>query len=98
MTLKNDELWAGLESDGEDTVRIKLAQGLYGQNKRPLVKEWLRQNELIRSEKKVSDFEQRAKEELRIASSARNAAWVAAIAAILSAIIAVVAVTYGGGK
>ena len=98
MIVKKDELWAGLESDGEDTVRIKLAQGLYGQNKRPLVQEWLRQNELIRSEKKVSDFEQRAKEELRIASSARNAAWVAAIAAILSAIIAVVAVTYGGGK
>ena len=53
MIVNKDELWAGLEVDGEQTVRVKLAQGLYGRNKGPLVEEWLRRKELICSEEKV---------------------------------------------
>jgi hypothetical protein len=40
-----DELWAKLEALGEDAVRLRLAQGVYGERKKPLVVEWLRRRE-----------------------------------------------------
>ena len=82
MTTEN-ELWSELEEMGEDTVRARFAGGAYGRfgNRRTLVEEWLRRQEVSRS-----DFSNR--EQISIARSAKNAAWIAAIAAIISMIIA----------
>jgi len=40
-----DKLWAKLEETGESEVRIKLASGVYGKWKVPLIMEWLRRKE-----------------------------------------------------
>lgn len=44
MTDPDDELFAKLEDEGEETVSRNLAKGIYGSrgNKRELVVEWLR--------------------------------------------------------
>jgi len=36
-----EELWAELDALGEDAVRLRLRQQVYGARKRPLVEEWL---------------------------------------------------------
>lgn len=40
-----DELWEQLDSLGLSEVKIKLAQGVYGERKRKLVEEWVHQKE-----------------------------------------------------
>jgi len=40
-----NELWPKLEQDGVPEVRKKLAMGVYAQNKKPIIEEWLRRKE-----------------------------------------------------
>ncbi|MBU0477902.1 hypothetical protein KKC91_04985 [bacterium] len=85
MSIDPKVLFPILENTGESQVRIKLAQGVYGEEKIPIVYEWLR----IKDEERINLSSSRNKaaalEQLRIASSAKNAAWIAAIAAIIAA-------------
>jgi hypothetical protein len=88
-TSKAEQFWAQLDALGETEVRLKLATGFYGgyenQDRRPLVKEWLRRRDHERLE--ASNLAHR-----RSARNANTAAWVAAIAAIVAAICAVVTI------
>ena len=43
MTVEKDRLYKKLEHIGEFTVRENLANGVYGENRRELVEEWLEQ-------------------------------------------------------
>lgn len=42
---KDQNLWAKLDTLGEDEVRLRVAKGIYGESKLPLVNEWLRRRE-----------------------------------------------------
>ena len=84
MEIDKEKLWSELESMGEDEVMLSIAHNRYNQAKLALVYEWLRRQESSRNES--SRIEQR-----RIARSAKNAAWTAAIAAIMAAVCAIVA-------
>lgn len=77
-----ENLFAELEQGGEPTVRNRLAQGVYGQHKTPLVIEWLHQKEQARADLL-------ANENLKTTKSAHKAAWVAACAAVASALAAI---------
>ena len=43
MAVDKDRLFKKLEHVGEYVVRENLANGVYGENRRPLVEEWLEQ-------------------------------------------------------
>ncbi len=61
-----DKLWAELEATGESDVRIKLASGVYGSWKVPLIKEWLRRKEERSS--KVNIYEEARGFERKVAA------------------------------
>jgi hypothetical protein len=83
--MSDDELYFGdFERAGEDVVRNNLALKLYVDKRAGLASEWLARKE--RSRREISNSEQ-----IRIARSAKNAAWLAAIAAIVAAIVAAIA-------
>ena len=82
MITNAEELFAKLEQEGEPTVRTRLAQGVYGQQKTPLVIEWLHQKEQFRADIL-------ANENLKTTKSAHLAAWVAACAAVVSTLAAI---------
>lgn len=71
-------------------MREKLYAGKYGEHKRPYVIVWLQEQEVAR--RAISDAEIAASNSrhLSVATSAKNAAWAAAIAAIISVIAAAV--------
>lgn len=48
MPIDPQELWPKLEELGEDEVRLKVSQGVYGEKKRASVEEWLRRKEQAR--------------------------------------------------
>lgn len=79
------EFWEKLEHEGESTVRRRLAEGVYGAQKRPLVEEWLKKKDFERNIDRHQDL-------FKVAKSAKHAAWVAAIAACISAIAAFFAI------
>ncbi|HEX9771011.1 MAG TPA: hypothetical protein VGA50_17695 [Kiloniellales bacterium] len=79
-----DAFFAELEKLGEDEVRKRLAsRAIYGGDTAPLVTEWIR-----RKDQECNALSNR--EQIRIARSAKNAAWIAAIAAIIAAISAII--------
>jgi hypothetical protein len=61
-----DELWAKLEKTGESEVRIKLASGVYGKWKIPLIEEWLRRKQERGS--KMSVYEEAIAFERKVAA------------------------------
>ena len=79
------EFWEKLETEGESTVRRRLAEGVYGAQKKSLVEEWLRKKDLERDIDRHEDL-------FVVAKSAKHAAWVASIAACISAIAALIAI------
>lgn len=81
------EFWEKLENEGEDTVRRRLAEGVYGAKKKPLVEEWLKKKDFERDIDKNKDL-------FHVAKSAKRAAWVAAIAACISAIAAFITIFF----
>ncbi len=82
----SDDLYFGdFEGDGEDVVRKNLALNLYQPKKAALAREWLLRKDQSRKDASIS-------EQIRIARSAKNAAWMAATAAIIAAICAAIAI------
>lgn len=85
-TFTKEQVFAELDGLGEAAVRVRLSvDKAYGDSgpKHALVLEWLRRKELSRKE--ASSLEQ-----IRIARSAKNAAWIAAIAAITAAVVTII--------
>ena len=67
MTADRDRLFKKLEHVGEHVVRANLANGVYGENRRDLVEEWLEQ---------FQDQDEAVEEEaLELASEANDSAW-----------------------
>lgn len=83
----SDNPLAEFEKLGEDEVRLKLAKGHYGSqgHRWQQVQVWLRMKELARSDLSMA-------ESLRVARSAKNAAWIAATVAIAAAMIAIISI------
>ncbi|MBT5415929.1 MAG: hypothetical protein HOH66_10135 [Rhodospirillaceae bacterium] len=84
MTVTPNPKWAHLEAQGEVVIRQKLALQQLGGLDMFLAREWLeyRANQRLDSS---------SREQIRIARSAKIAAWIAAIAAIIAAISAIIA-------
>ena len=91
---ERDEFFAELETTGELQVRTNIAQKYYGfhNGKMQLAEEWLRIKDQDRRDSADAREEAARREQINIARSAKNAAWVAAIAAIIAAICAAAAV------
>lgn len=86
-TVTKGEFWATLKELGESEVRTRIASQRYGPSswQRALAEQWLAEMESARAEASRS-------EQIRIARSAKNAAWAAATAAIIAAICATIAI------
>jgi hypothetical protein len=89
MSVDKEKLWASLEVAGERKVRENLAHGIYGERKKRLVEEWLRQTGEAHSEAQQERVNNLHTDEINIARSAKNAAWVAAGAAVIAALAAI---------
>ena len=74
MPVDRNELWAELEQTGEEEVRARFVEGIYGHGKQPHVERWLGQKEQARKDAL-------AREQMDIARSAAEAARDAAVAA-----------------
>lgn len=90
MIPDKNKLFSELDVMGEQTVRERLAQGVFHKDKMPLVHEWLRQREEERINAATSRAESAASRADRRARSANLAAWIAAIAAIITIIAEVI--------
>jgi hypothetical protein len=86
-TFTKEQFWTELEEIGEDGVRANLVTKVYGDlgPKHDLAQMWLEGKDRARIA--VSNAQQ-----IRIARSAKNAAWIAAIAATVAATAAAIAV------
>jgi hypothetical protein len=93
-TWTKDEFFAELDEAGEDEVRVRLATKIYTDvnEKGALAREWLQRRELSRTAELERSRAASSLEQIRIARSAKNAAWTAAIAAIIAAMFAAVAI------
>jgi hypothetical protein len=99
-----DELWPKLDADGEDKVREKLAQGVYGQQKIPLVNEWLARKDRQRADAANQHRDAREDETLKLSAEANSiaresnaisrrsnvAAWVAVAISVVALLVAIV--------
>ncbi len=88
MEMKDDpaaqEHIANFEKDGEVLVRRQTRSGAYPPRIQKYAEDWLERKELLRHERFTAQDRQ-------IASSAKNAAWIAAVMALIANIIAVAA-------
>lgn len=88
-----ESFWAELDEAGVDEVRVRLATKIYGDTneKGGLAREWLLRREQLAVAEAQHARDAASAEHMRIARSAKNAAWAAVIAAMLAAISAAVA-------
>jgi hypothetical protein len=87
-----DELWPILEELGEDAVRRRVADGLYGPEKLPSVWAWQRMKEAQRAEQVEREQRTIDQEANRISAEANRLAKRANVIAVVAVIVAVVAV------
>lgn len=76
---------AALDELGESEVRSRLVGGIWNARRRGFAEAWLHERERERSDSSNS-------EQMHVARSAKNAAWVAAIAAIVATTCAIVSI------
>lgn len=84
MRIDAEDLKRRLEEVGEEKIRERLASNIYGSQEKPIVKAWLLSKEREKSEEKMKEY-------INVAKSAKYAAWVAATAALISALAAIAA-------
>lgn len=90
-----DEFFAELDALREDEVRKRLAsKSIWGGARKTLAEEWLRREDQRRADAAEARMLASNREQIRIARSAKNAAWAAATAAIIAAICAIIALTF----
>lgn len=87
-TFTKEQFWEKLDSIGEDEVRLKVRLKHYGDasDKRELAEEWLRRKDQARVDESEASNREISLDTLRIAKSAKNAAWAAVIMAIIAII------------
>jgi hypothetical protein len=93
MTPIND-LWKQLDDLGEEEVRKRLAQNVYGQKKLKAVQEWLRRRAEISETKVTIEDNAHRQQTIEIARSSRNATWASAIASIIAVLLSIVALYF----
>lgn len=100
-----DQFWPTLDALGEEEVRRRLAQRVYGQQKIPLVQAWLARRESEHAEAAAQRQEIRANEALRLsaegnslARGSKAAAWVAVVISALALVVAMAALIMGAGR
>ena len=86
-----ERYFAEFEEAGEAVVRRNLALGRYNEKHGRYARGWLAEQEASRTESKDATNQASSREQIRIARSAKNAAWMAAAAAIVANVIAVFA-------
>jgi len=91
---KAEALWRQWDELGEQAVRDRWAAGFYQPEQKPIFDEWLRKLDQAVSEVDKQQQENWRSKELKVADSAKNAAWVAAIVAILSLLVSAVALCF----
>lgn len=85
MTDEHAEFLRSLDERGETEVRRTLARGSWNERRTKWAQAWLDELDDTRSARSNA-------ESLKIARSAKNAAWAAAIAAAIANVIAIVAI------
>ena len=86
---------AGFEAEGAPTVRSRVGKGHnspYNAEHRALATVWLAEKDQARADAELARNEASQADSLRIARSAKNAAWAAAIAAMIAVPIAIVSI------
>ena len=83
-----DEFLAELDGLSADEVRKRIAAGVYNDKKRAMALLWLDNQERSRAADSQRRSEAFSAEQIRIARSAKNAAWTAATVAMIAMIIA----------
>ena len=87
---RRDELFARFEELGEAVVQENLETGLFQGDKATFATLWLSFRVQSRSDAREAQRDITSAAQIRIARSAKNAAWTAAIAATAAAVIAIV--------
>jgi hypothetical protein len=85
-----DERWNEFERLEEIQVRKNLANRIYSEEKTLLAEQWLAHSDGLRRAAEFAKIDASNLEQIRVARSAKNAAWTAAITAIIAAIIAAI--------
>jgi hypothetical protein len=85
------QFWAELEQVGEDVVRERVGGKVYseGNYKLAFAKEWLRLQEMRRSDGAAAAAHQLNVENLRTTKSARYSAWLAATCAVIAVVFSI---------
>jgi hypothetical protein len=91
-TTDTERRWQQFEDIGEIRVRQNIAARIYGGDNTLAAREWLAHKERTQRSEEESRNVDSNSEQIRIARSAKNAAWAAAIAAIIAAICAATAI------
>ncbi len=92
MDRPTEDRWHKFEALGAKAVRQNIASKVYGEQNRRLAEAWLEHKATLAAHESGLRNDDSSREQIRIALSAKNAAWIAAIAAIVAAIAAVIAV------
>lgn len=90
-TYTKAEKFAEWDAMGEEVVRTKFNLGHFGGDKSVLAKMWLDGKDQDRSDALEERKHASNSESLRIARSAKNAAWIAAISAMIAIVVSVIA-------
>ena len=88
------EFWEKLQSEGEEKVRLNLAQGIYGPHKKALAEEWLRRKEMERTLSDLKKRDAQLEEQLQLQKSQTKAKWVTAWAATISVVVSIFALIF----
>jgi len=76
---ERDRFWLELSSLGENTVRERLADGVYGDRKRRLVEAWLRDQQAQTEEARSDADRLHRQREVAVAASGTRASWLSSI-------------------
>lgn len=87
--MNKKELWESLESIGEDEVRLRLAQNIYGAKKRPLVEEWLRRKNAVEDRKLQESEQSRRDDEIQINRSSLKISRISTLTSLISVILSI---------
>jgi hypothetical protein len=82
------------EEAGEDKVRNNLRLGRYNSKSGRYAAAWLAEKDQSRLREQEARKDSSSAEQMRIARSAKNAAWIAAMAAIIAAMAAIMALLF----
>lgn len=89
MPPSKDELWLKFETAGEAKVRENLAAKRYGEQKEPMAREWLREQEEKRKREATKRGENSQERQIKVSRGQNRATWFLVAATILAAVLIV---------